>query len=78
MKYKFYRMACCKVDQHVSDLSSVIPTLQSHLSMVETATHDEESAGLENYRYQHLSHIAPESRLLGKQGLKLKVKSIPT
>lgn len=62
-----------KVDQHISDLSSVIPTLKSHLSMVETATNDEESAGLENYRYQHMAHIAPESRLLAKQGLKLKV-----
>ncbi|XP_020620493.1 uncharacterized protein LOC110058236 [Orbicella faveolata] len=62
-----------EVDQHISDLSSVIPTLKSHLSMVETATNDEESAGLENYRYQHMAHIAPESRLLAKQGLKLKV-----
>ena len=62
-----------KVDQHISDLASVIPTLKSHLSKVEAATQDEESAGLENYRYQHLSHIAPESRLLAKQGLKLKV-----
>lgn len=42
--------------------------------MVETATHDEESAGLENYRYQHMAQIAPESRLLAKQGLKLKVR----
>lgn len=62
-----------KVDQHISDLSSVIPTLKSHLNKVESATQDEESAVLENYRYQHLSHIAPESRLLAKQGLKLKV-----
>lgn len=62
-----------KVDQHISDLSSVIPTLKSHLSKVEAATQDEESAVLENYRYQHLSLIAPESRLLAKQGLKLKV-----
>jgi len=41
--------------------------------MVETGTNDEESAGLENYRYQHMAHISPESRLLAKQGLKLKV-----
>lgn len=62
-----------KVDQHITDLSSVIPTLQSHLGLVEAASREEVSAGLENYRYQHLSQIAPESRLLGKQGLKLKV-----
>nr|XP_058965970.1 doublecortin domain-containing protein 1-like [Pocillopora verrucosa] len=62
-----------EVDQHITDLSSVIPTLQSHLGLVEAASREEVSAGLENYRYQHLSQIAPESRLLGKQGLKLKV-----
>lgn len=66
-------MFLIKVEQHISDLSSVIPTLKSHISSVEAATQDEESAGLENYRYQHLTHIAPESRLLGKPGLKLKV-----
>ena len=51
----------------------MIPILKSHLSKVEGAAHDEESAWLENYRYQHLSQIVLESRLLGKQGLKLKV-----
>lgn len=62
-----------EVDHHIADLSSVIPTLKSHLSKVETGANDEETAGLESYRYQHLTQIASESRLLGKQGLKLKV-----
>ena len=62
-----------QVDHHIADLSSVIPTLKSHLSKVETGANDEETAGLESYRYQHLTQIASESRLLGKQGLKLKV-----
>ena len=62
-----------KVEQHVSDLSSVIPTLKSHLGTVEEAAQDEESSGLENYRFKHMTHIAPKSRLLAKQGLKLKV-----
>ena len=54
----------------------MIPILKSHLSVVQGATQDEESAGLENYRYKHLTHIAPESRLLAKQGLKLKVNKL--
>ena len=62
-----------KVEQHISDLSSAIPTLNSHLEIVEGAAQDEESSGLENYRYKHMTHIAPESRLLAKQGLKLRV-----
>ena len=64
-----------KVEQHISDLSSAIPTLNSHLGIVEGAAQDEESSGLENYRYKHMTHIAPESRLLAKQGLKLKVNN---
>ena len=55
-----------KVEQHISDLSSAIPTLNSHLGIVEGAAQDEESSGLENYRYKHMTHIAPESRLLAK------------
>ena len=51
----------------------MVPTLESHLSKVESGAQEEESAGLENYRYQHLTQITSESRLLGKQGLKLKV-----
>ena len=63
------------MEEHISELSSVMPTLKSCMKKLKDDAEEEQTSGLESYKYQHLSEIAPESRLLGKQGLRIKVQS---
>ena len=60
--------------KHISELSVVVPTLKKQLRKIETLMKEEtESVGPDTYKFSHISEINPDSRLLGKQGLRLKV-----
>ena len=60
--------------KHISELSAVIPTLKKQIKKMESLVQEEsESTGLDTYKFSHISEINPESRLLGKQGLRVKV-----
>ncbi|XP_048584983.1 doublecortin domain-containing protein 1 [Nematostella vectensis] len=60
-----------EVDDHICELASVVPGLKQQIKKLSESVHDE--TGTESYKFQHISEIDANSRLLGKQGLRLKV-----
>jgi hypothetical protein len=48
-----------------------MPTLKKQIKVLQESVESE--GGMETYKYQHISEIDSNSRLLGKQGLRLKV-----
>ncbi|XP_031565530.1 doublecortin domain-containing protein 1-like isoform X2 [Actinia tenebrosa] len=60
-----------QVEEHITELLSVVPTLKKQLKRLQEGVDIE--GGMETHKYQHISEISPDSRLLGKQGLRFKV-----
>ena len=62
------------MEEHIAELSSVMPTLKSHMKQLKDTAEEELTSSLDTYKYQHLSEIGADSRLLGKQGLRINVR----
>lgn len=50
-----------------------MPIIKKQIKALRDKVDDEN--GMETYKYQHISEINADSRLLGKQGLRLKVQN---